>query len=94
MSRQDALEQYEAALSAGKKYYRSCMAKGQYPYPQVLEKLLENQETGGQVNIGMVDIPTDRIVGTWSEGRKSAFAGNMMPLLDPNTEFGEKWINL
>ena len=94
MSRQDALEQYEAALSAGKKYYRSCMAKGQYPYPQVLEKLLENQETGGQVNIGLVDIPTDRIVGTWSEGRKSAFAGNMMPLLDPNTEFGEKWINL
>ncbi|MBQ9300989.1 MAG: hypothetical protein IJ214_10805, partial [Clostridia bacterium] len=65
MSRTDALEQYNAALSAGKKYYRSCVARGQYPYPQVLEQLLENRETAGQVNIGMVDIPIDRIVGTW-----------------------------
>ena len=94
MNRADAVEQYMAALNAGRKYYRNCMIKGQYPYPQVLEKLLENQETAGQVNLGMVDIPTDRIVGTWVEGRKSAFAGNMMPLLDPETEFGDKWINL
>ena len=94
MSRTDALEQYNAALSAGKKYYRSCVARGQYPYPQVLEQLLENRETAGQVNIGMVDIPIDRIVGTWVEGRKTAFAGNMMPLLEPETEFGDKWINL
>ncbi|MBQ9197272.1 MAG: BMP family ABC transporter substrate-binding protein [Clostridia bacterium] len=94
MSRTDAIEQYITALNAGRKYYRNCIARGQYPYPQVLDKLLENQETAGQVNLGLLEIPADRIVGTWVEGRKSAFAGNMMPLLDPNTEFGDKWINL
>ena len=70
------------------------MARGQYPYPQVLEQLLQNQETAGTVKLGLVDIPSERIIGTWAEGRKTAFAGNMMPLLDPTSEFGEKWIAL
>ena len=94
MSRAEAISQYESALSQGKRYYRTAMAKGLYPYPQVLDKLLESQNTAGMVNLGLVDIPIDRIVGTWVEGRKSAFAGNMMPLLPPESEFGEKWIAL
>ena len=94
MSRSEAISQYESALSQGKRYYRTAMAKGLYPYPQVLDKLLESQNTAGMVNLGLVDIPIDRIVGTWVEGRKSAFAGNMMPLLPPESEFGEKWIAL
>ena len=94
MSRAEAIEQYIVALNMGKKYYKACMARGQYPYPQVLEQLLQNQETAGTVKLGLVDIPSERIIGTWAEGRKTAFAGNMMPLLDPTSEFGEKWIAL
>jgi len=94
MSRAEAIEQYNTALKLGKKYYSACMAQGQYPYPQVLDKMLENTPTAGTVNLGLVDIPTDRIVGTYAEGRKSAFAGNFMPLLDPSSEFADKWINL
>ena len=94
MSRAEAIEQYNTALKLGKKYYSACMAQGQYPYPQVLDQMLENTPTAGTVNLGLVDIPTDRIVGTYAEGRKSAFAGNFMPLLDPSSEFADKWINL
>ena len=94
MSRAAAIDQYISALSQGKKYYRACIAKGVYPFPQVLEKILENQETAGSVNLGLMDIPIDRIAGTWAEGRKTAFAGNMMPLLDENTEFAQKWVSL
>lgn len=94
MSRAEAIEQYNNALNQGKKYYKACMAKGAYPFPQVLEKLLEDRETVGTANLGLVDIPADRIVGTWVEGRKSAFAGNMMPLLEASSEFGQKWISL
>ena len=94
MSRAEAIDQYIVALNMGKKYYKACMARGQYPYPQVLEQLLQNQETAGTVKLGLVDIPSERIIGTWAEGRKTAFAGNMMPLLDPTSEFGEKWIAL
>ena len=36
----------------------------------------------------------DQIVGTTTAGRKTAFAGNFMPLLADNTEFASKWISL
>ena len=94
MSRAEALEQYANALKMGKKYYNACMAKGQYPYPRVLDEMLSNVQTAGTVNVGLVDIPSERIVGTWTSGRKAAFAGNFMPLLDSETEFGGKWIAL
>ena len=43
MSRAEAIDQYIIALNMGKKYYKACMARGQYPYPQVLEQLLQKE---------------------------------------------------
>ncbi|MBR6184870.1 MAG: BMP family ABC transporter substrate-binding protein [Clostridia bacterium] len=94
MSRVEAMEQYNAALKLGKKYYSACVAKGQSPYPAVLEEILADKQTVGVEKIGLVDIPMDRIVGTWTDGRKMAFAGNFMPLLEADSEFGGKWISL
>ena len=94
MSRTEAYSQYTAALKQGKRYYNACAARGQSPYPAVLEELLNDTPTTGAVKIGLVDIPADLIVGTWAAGRKTAFAGNFMPLLDVNTEFAAKWISL
>ena len=93
-NRSEAINQYMAALKMGKRYYNACMEKGVSPYPQVLNELVHNVSASDTVKIGLVDIPSDRIVGTWTEGRKAAFAGNFMPLLDINTEFGGKWVNL
>ena len=92
--RTEALQQFMAALRQGRKYYNACVAKGENPYPLVLNELIDESISGNTVKIGLVDIPTDRIVGTWTDGRKTAFAGNFMPLLDETTEFGGKWINL
>ena len=94
MSRQNALEQYGLALKLGKKYYSSCVAQGISPYPLVLDEVLAGVQTAGSVNLGLVEIPADRIVGTYAAGRKAAFAGNFMPLLETNTEFANKWIDL
>lgn len=94
MSRQDAMLQFAKALKLGQKYYNACLMKGSYPYPQVLGEILDERLSVGRQPIGLVDIPVDRIVGTTTAGRKSAFAGNFMPLLDKDTEFGMKWIAL
>ncbi|MBQ6479926.1 MAG: BMP family ABC transporter substrate-binding protein [Anaerolineaceae bacterium] len=93
MSRLDAVTQYDNALKAGKKYYNNALSKGEDPYPEVLDEKI-NLANVSSVNIGLVDIPIDRIVGTYTGGRKNAFAGNYMPLMDPKSEFGQKWINL
>ena len=93
MSRLDAITQYENALKAGKKYYNNALSKGEDPYPEVLDEKV-NLANVSSVNVGIVDIPIDRIIGTYTGGRKNAFAGNYMPLMDPKSEFGQKWINL
>ena len=92
--RTEAISQFAAALRSGKRYYNACTAKGENPYPLVLDELIDDSISGNTVKIGLLDIPMDLIVGTWTGGRKTAFAGNFMPLLDENTEFGSKWINL
>ena len=46
------------------------------------------------MELGVIDVPTDSIVGTKSVGRRSAFAANFMPLLPNSTEFAAKWMAL
>ena len=89
-----AAELYAKALKAGQKYYKTAVAADQDPYPAVLDRIEADYEITGRVELGLVNIPTDRIVGTRSAGRTAALAGNFMPLLDPDTEFGTKWIRL
>ena len=93
MSRLEAVNQFENALKQGKKYYNTCVSRNEDPYPAVLDELV-NMSSLAAVNIGLVDVPIDRIIGTWTGGRKAAFAGNFMPLMEMKSEFGDKWINL
>ena len=94
MSRQEAYIQYNYALKLGQKYYRECVVRGKYPYQQALSDVFNENLAAAKVNIGLVDIPTEQIVGTTTSGRGNAFAGNFMPLLHDSTEFGTKWISL
>ena len=94
MLRQEASEQYLRALKQGQKCYRSAILHGKYPYPQVLDEILDESMNAAQVEMGMVEIPADQIVGTKTAGRKSSFAANFMPLMPLESEFGAKWSQL
>lgn len=93
-ARSEAQEQYSYAQKQAQKYHRACTLRGQYPYTQVLGEIFPEFSAAGRVNVGIVDIPMDLIVGTTTAGRRSAFAGNFMPLLDSGTEFYSKWVHL
>ena len=86
-----ASEDYKKAQKMGQRSFRACVSKGQYPYLQVLDDILENTELDSTQPLGVVNIPLDAIVGTKTEGRKTAFARNFMPLLGDRTEFAVKW---
>ena len=94
MSRQEATEQYIRALKLGQKNYKECIVQGRYPYPQVLDEILDEHMVTGRVDMGVIEVPTEQIVGTKSAGRRSAFASDFMPLLDLDTEFAQKWMSL
>ena len=94
MSRAEAVEAYRAAHKKAQKTYREDAEHGRWPYPQVLDDLLEGKSIAGRIELGVMNIPTDRIVGTVSAGRRSVFSRDFMPLPEMNTEFGAKWTAL
>lgn len=90
----EAVEYYQQALKAGRKAHRQSVQQGKYPFLQALDEILPSGMTSGEKDLGLIEIPADRIVGTKYVGRTNAFASNFMPLLPADSEFGEKWCNL
>lgn len=89
-----ALYDYVGAVRRGRKQYQASLSKGEYPYLPVLDDILSYTDIVSEVNLGIMDIPLEKVVGTKTEGRTSAFANNFMPLLSEKSEFGAKWAYL
>lgn len=92
--RTEAAEHYQQAMKAGIKNHRHCVHSGTYPYLQILDEILPAYMTAGEVELGLIEIPIDKIVGTKTKGRTNAFASNFMPLMSEESEFGMKWCKL
>ena len=93
MDLEQAKEEYSLALRAGQKEYKSLLAEGKDPYPAVLDAIL-GDGTDFVEDLGIIEIPAELIVGTKAMGRISAFSAGFMPILDMESEFAAKWINL
>ena len=88
-----AKEEYLAALRRGQKEYKELLAAGKEPHPAVLDQLLDSSTASTQV-VGLVEIPSERIIGTRSAGRVSMFSASFLPLAKHTSEFALKWMNL
>ena len=91
---QAATEEYLLALKKGQKEYRERLMANLPTYPAVLDEILPTDNAYTTKELGVLEIPSERIVGTKSAGRISAFTANFKPLLSVETEFAIKWINL
>ncbi len=87
-------ENYLSALKLGKKEIQARAAADQSVELPALDAILENVQIQGEAPLGLIDIPTELIVGTKTRGRSASFAPNFMPVLNDKTEFSIKWINL
>ena len=87
-------DDYAKALKSGKREYQRHLSEGAYPYLQALEETISHVDIVSEVKLGLAQIPAELIAGTRSAGRRTAFAPNFMPLLDPHSEFAGKWIRL
>ena len=88
------VKEYEKARKLGLKEVRKHTNCGKYPYLPVLDDLLEHVDIIKEQNLGLVEIPLNQIMGTKSRGRTNAFSSNFMPVLESDTEFAIKWMNL
>ncbi len=89
-----AAEEYSLACKQGTKEARELTLAGKSPNPAVLDELLGDNLPETVQEVGLVEIPVERIVGTKSAGRITAFSASFHPLLGPDTEFAEKWRSL
>lgn len=93
-NKNSAIDEYASALRQGQKEYRELLTAGKDPHPAVLDEILPQGGTESAVEVGLVEIPTERIVGVKSAGRITAFTAYFNPLLDTKSEFATKWVNL
>lgn len=85
---------YKDALKSGQKEARACAFQGKSPCLPVLDDFVSSSAIATGIDLGLVQIPADQIVGTKTRGRVNAFARNFMPLLEEGTEFADKWERL
>ena len=94
MADYDSSANYKQARAMGRHYLSEHSDSATKGYLYILDDLLDNVEICGEINLGTAEIPINKILGTRTSARSNAFAGNFMPLLAENTEFGAKWCKL
>ena len=94
MYHQDALEEYQQAVKAGLREQKALISAEKDPFPAVLDQILGDLSDTTTKDMGIVEIPVERIIGVKSAGRITAFTSSFKPLLDIDSEFATKWINL
>lgn len=87
-------ESYEKARRKGLRTVMRYKANGWNAYLPALDSIISRDEILSEVSLGLMEIPINKIKGTKTTGRSSAFAPDFMPILDHNTEFGGKWESL
>ncbi len=91
MYNQAAIDEYNHALRRGQREVRELTAAGRTPYPAVLDEITKQISADSVREIGLLEIPSERIVGTKSAGRITAFSASFCPLLPSDSEFAAKW---
>ena len=87
-------EEYIKAKRLAQKEVRELRSQGKETMPAVLDDILGENYNETPQDLGLVNIPIERIVGTKTAGRITAFSAGFLPLLDPETEFAQKWMHL
>lgn len=85
---------YKDALKQGQREIKSRKFKGEDTNLPVLEDMISTKSFVSGIDLGLVQIPAELIVGTKTKSRVNAFAPNFMPILDEDTEFADKWERL
>lgn len=91
---QICVEEYTQALRQGRREADALKSSGENPNLIVLDQIIPDYSGLSVVDLGIMEIPTERIAGTKSEGRYTAFSRSFYPLLDVHSEFGAKWVAL
>ena len=75
------LDEYARALKLGQREVAELSARGKSTNPAVLDEILPDNSTNVVQDLGVLEIPSQQIIGTKSAGRITAFSPSFLPLL-------------
>ncbi len=85
---------YEQAHKSAKQAWNQKVLKGESGYLRDLDSMIQSGDIAAEFPLGMVEIPINKIVGTYTHARSVSFADNYMPIMNIKTEFATKWMFL
>lgn len=94
MNRMEIEHIYEQAYKSGKLSWNQKASAGQSGYLPALDGMLQPNDVAAEYPLGLIDIPIDKIIGTYTHSRSISFADNFMPIMPIQTEFASKWMHL
>ena len=89
----ETIEQYSYAYKKGRKQFIQDKLHKRNPYLLALDEIVDIYKFSS-INIGVIEIPLELVIGTKTSGRKVSFASNFMPIVNKGSEFGFKWIRV
>lgn len=94
MNQMELESTYEQAQKSAKQSWNAMINKGESGYLISLDGVVQTADTLSEVSLGLVEIPINKIIGTYTHSRSISFAHNFMPLMAMGTEFSSKWMHL
>ena len=91
----EIMQQYIIANDKAARSQRSNAKQSTIKHPVVLENILDRNKIACKIELGVMEIPTNQIVGiVVADQREALYASNFMPLSRANTEFAKTWRHL
>ena len=90
----EAWERYSVVQNQAKRVVRKGAFDGKDTALPVLESVLDQNKVAGEVDLGVVDIPVNQIVGIASDSDRDIYTSDFLPLLSIKSEFAEQWTQL
>lgn len=90
----EARTRYYNAHHLGKKTRRKREKQGSDPYLVEMGSILDEKMIAGTVDVGVLDIPTEQIVGIATAEDRERYACDFMPLNPTGSEFADQWCTL
>lgn len=90
----EVLEQYSTSQNQAKRTMRRCEHNAADHHLQELDNILEESMIAGKVELGVMEIPVNQIVGIASDSEKDLYTSDFMPLPSIKSEFADKWCRL
>lgn len=85
---------YKLAEKSARQVYQKRISAGKSGYLPSLDGLIRNSDILSEVNIGVIDAPLKKVIGTTSHSRATAFTKGFLPLSPYGSEFSSKWCSL